>query len=98
MLGLLRNCGLCEWRAAFSPDSTTLEFRLAQLEDPSLISVSMGTMTEVCHRESQYPSLPLRRADTKETSMATNSDRPGTGSNLIAAMALNGGISTKVFG
>lgn len=63
-----------------------------------LISVSMGTMTEVCHRESQYSSQSLTRADTRKASIATHSDRPGSESKLIAVMALNGCIFPKVFG
>lgn len=53
------------------------------LEIP-LIPVSMGTLTEAYHRESQYASQSLTRA--KETRIVTNSGSPGSEFKLIAAV------------
>lgn len=53
------------------------------LEIP-LVPVSIGTLTEVYHRESQYASQSLTRA--KETRIVTNSGSPGSEFKLIAAV------------
>lgn len=90
----LRNCGLCEWRTAFSPDTQALEFSPAQLDDPSdfcfhghhdrsvpqRIPVFLSALDKSRHRGNKY-CYTLTYSDFK----------------LIAAMALNGCISPKVF-